>query len=270
MTGYIFKRPMPRPYILFIFTLLAVCTALQAQPDSDYPYDPSLNEYENLAATLLAEDVKHTYGGDSWTDSVAFAFDFVVYNKADKEVARYHNEWNRLTDEALLRSKLPDGRVYEARFSDLSTCKGVMLIDSQEVAKEHMQAALLKSYDRLTNNLRWLLTPLRLLDSGMKLQILPDSLIDGKGMTPMKVYFNDSIASTSDVLLYINASYKSIDRWLIDYDGVYREYFWRLTRRIGPFLFATRLWADDFNTYIQLERIKVKFLTADKVAQNGE
>ena len=258
---------MPGVVAILIATL---CAVVHTQPHPDYPTsDPSLNEYTNLAATLLAEDVKHTYGGDAWTDSLFIAFDFVVYNKKNQEVARYHNEWNRLSDEGMLIGKLSDGRVYQARFTSVGNCLGTMTIDSQEVAAEHLSAALRMACDRLNSNLHWLLTPLRLLDPGIGLELLNDSLIDGKQVTPMKVMFNDSLSSASDVLIYINTSYKNIERWRVNYDGNYREYIWRLTRRIGPYLFATRLWAEDFQTYIQLERIRIKKLPEEETPQGS-
>ena len=252
--------------------LVVCCTVAKGQPQTDYPTnDPSLNEYENLAATLLAEDIRHTYGGQDWTDSLSFSFDFVVYNKQRQEVARYHNKWNRATDEGLLSGKLNDGRVYTVRFSNLSACQGTMMIDSQEVAQAILPSALHTAYERLQNNLRWLLTPQRLLDSDVTLKIQSDTTIDGKEITPMKVIYNDSIStSTSEVLLYINSGYKNIERWRVNYDGVYREYIWRLTRRVGSLLFATRLWAEDFQTYIQLEKIKVTRVNGEEVAQGEE
>ena len=264
-------RLLQYAYVFLSLLLVApLCTRLQAQLEPGDPdYDPSLSDYQNLAATLLAEDVKYTYGGELWTDSVFVSFDFVVYNSTHEELVRYHNEWNRLTDEAVLSGTLPDGRSYEVRFSDLSQRTGTIMVDSVPVPQEHLKEALRNSYDRLNNNLRWLLTPVRLLDSGITLQLLNDSGIDGKWMTPMKVNFNDSLSSTSHALVYINANYKNIERWRISYEGVDKEYIWRLTRRVGPYLFATRLWADDFKTYIQLERIKVKLLPDDDVAQNN-
>ena len=259
-----------RHTLLFsLFLGTAFCTVLFAQPGpEDSGYDPSLVDYENLAATLLAEDIKHKYGGENWTDSLSFSFDFVAYNNTHEELVRYHNEWNRLTGEALLSSTLSDGRPYEVKFSNFNACIGTMTVDSVAVPEAHLKDALRKAYDRLKNNIRWLLTPVQLLDSDIKIQLLNDSVIDGKQITPMKVNFNDSISSASDAFIYINTNYKNIERWRVNYDGVYREYIWRLTRRIGPFLFATRLWADDFKTYIQLERIKVTSLKADAVAQN--
>ena len=238
--------------------LIVICTPLFAQPEETIPNDPMLQEYQNITTTLLAQDVKQTYGGDAWSDSLSFAFDFVVYDKDHREIARYHNEWNRLTDEALLSGKLRDGRSYRVEFSDLSQCQGKMFLDSQEVAPAVQKSALPTYYDRLVSNFRWLLTPLRLFDPDVTLQGRNDSIVDAKPSKLMSVVFSDTLApSACDILLFINNDHKLIERWRMNYDGVYRQYRWQLTQRVGPFIFPTRLLDETLKTYIQFEQVQV-------------
>lgn len=242
--------------------------SLPAQTDPEYPSnDPAMQQYSDIAATLLAEEIRHVYGGEEWTDSLYLEFDFVAYTRDGRELVRYHNEWNRLTDEASLSGTMSGGRFYEVRFTELSSLSGTMTIDSQAIPEAHLQSGLVSGYERLTSNIRWLITPLMLLDTTGVLLMMNDSNIDGQQITPLYISYSDTISSASGATLYVNSKHKTIDRWKINYEGEDREYIWRQTRRVGPFLFATKMWADDFQTYIMLEGIKVKRVTGEGLAE---
>ena len=222
---------------------LTLVTSSQAQPQPDYPtFDPTLADYDNIGAILLAEEVKGKYGGETWSDSVLISFDFVTYNREGKEMKRYTNAWNLLTDEAVLAGNLDDGRPFRVRFSSLSNREGSMQVDSVDIDTAYLQEGLDIAYERLRNNFFWLLTPLELLDTNYSMAMLADTVISGVEYIPMHIRLNDST------------------RWRINYEGAVGEYIWRRTRRVGTLTFSSRFWSADYNYYIQLERVRVRRL----------
>ncbi len=240
---------------------LTLVTSSQAQPQPDYPtFDPTLADYDNIGAILLAEEVKGKYGGETWSDSVLISFDFVTYNREGKEMKRYTNAWNLLTDEAVLAGNLDDGRPFRVRFSSLSNREGSMQVDSVDIDTAYLQEGLDIAYERLRNNFFWLLTPLELLDTNYSMAMLADTVISGVEYIPMHIRLNDSTISMTDVLLYIHKAHKQIERWRINYEGAVGEYIWRRTRRVGTLTFSSRFWSADYNYYIQLERVRVRRL----------
>ena len=241
--------------------LLPLRRQSQAQPQPEYPtFDPTLADYDNIGAILLAEEVKGKYGGESWNDSVLISFDFVTYNRDGKEMKRYTNAWNRMTDEAVLAGALDDGRPFRVRFSSLSGRKGTMQVDSVDIDSAYLQEGLDIAYERLRNNFFWLLMPLDLLDTNYSMAMLADTVIGGIEYIPMHVVLNDSTISMTDVLLYIHKAHKQIERWRINYEGIVGEYIWRRTRKVGSLVFSSRHWSADYNYYIQLERVRVRHL----------
>jgi len=245
---------------------VAVSGALYAQPpESDYPtFDPSLEQYSGIASQLLAEEIRTTYGGGAWNDSLLIEFSFVRYSEEGNELERYQNVWNRFTDEAFLAGTLDDGRSYRVEFSSFSKRQGTMYIDSVEIQEAQKPAALEYAYDRLATNLRFLLTPVRLLEDEVRLRLLGDTTIGGKPLTPLKVTFPDSMSTSSEILLFISPAYHNIDRWVVEYEGRKTEYVQRMSRRVGAFLIPTRHWKEDFSGFVQLENIA--FIPVDSTA----
>ena len=264
---------MLRQYSTLVLFLLFSVTGVSAQPDTnDYPtYDPSQSLYVDLDAQLLAEEVKQLYGGAYWNDSLLISFDFVSYTKDDKETARYHQEWNRLTDEALLSGVLDDGRDYEVRFASLSKQEGMMVVDSVPIPDAHLAQSLKTAYQQITTNVRWLMLPVQLFDPNVSVHRLQDTAFAGKGVTTLQVSFApDSLMPYESFILYVNKAYKNIERSRPIQRGVKADYIWRLYRRVGPFLISTKRWADDFKSYIKLENIKIIQLTPDEIARRSK
>lgn len=249
-----------RNLILPILLLIGLSATTSAQGDDpEYPvFDPTLSDYDNIAAILLAEDIKDRYNGNVWGDSVSLSFEFVTYDRDGTELKRTKNEWNRATDRARYSGRLDDGSDFVVEFSSLSRKEGVMLVDSQEIPEQYQQAGLDEAYNRLVGNIYWLMMPMLLLDERLTLEVLPDTTLQGKPLVPLIVTFNDSNLVATSARLYVDRDHKTIERWRIDYDGTEREFIHRMTRRIGPYLVATRLWSDDFASYVQLERIKFR------------
>ena len=232
-----------------------------AQPQPEYPtFDPTLSDYDNLGALLLAEDVKGKYGGKSWGDSLLISFDFVTYAKDGTETKRYTVAWNRLTDEAVLAGKLDNGSPYRVRFSSLSRREGVMTVDSLPIDTAYMQEGLDIAHERIRTTFLWLTTPLDLLDTNYTLSMGADTVIAGTTYVPMHVDLNDSTLKLRSILLYIHKTHKLIERWRIEFEGAAREYIWRRTRKVGRLVYNSRLWSEDFSFYVQLERVRVKEL----------
>ncbi len=247
------------PVIALFLALLAAPTLSAQESDPEYPvFDPSLADYDNIAALLLAEELKEQYNGNTWGDSVSLRFDFVSYTAEGSEISRTTNEWNLVTDRARLTGTLDDGSRYVVEFSSLRNLEGTMLVDSVAIPEAHQAQGLATAYDKLVSHTYWLTMPMRLLDPDLSLEVLPDTTLNTKPFVPMVVTFNDSNLSATSARLYIDRDHKTIERWRINYEGIEREFIHRMTRRIGPFIFATRLWSDDFGSYIQLERIKVR------------
>ena len=240
--------------------LLLLSTPLYGQEnDPEFPvFDPSLADYDNIAALLLAEDIKEHYNGNAWGDSVSIRFDFVVYRADGTELERTTNEWNMATDRARLTGTLDDGSQYVVNFSSLSHLEGEMLIDSQAIPEAYQEQGLATAYDKLVGHTYWLLMPIRLLDPRLSLEVMPDTTLEGKTLVPIVVNFNDSNLVATSARIYVDRDHKSIERWRINYNGVEREFIHRMTRHIGPYIFATRHWAADFKSYVQLERIKLR------------
>lgn len=232
-----------------------------AQPQPEYPtFDPTLAEYDNLGALLLAEEVKGKYGGKSWGDSLLISFDFVMFSKDNAELKRYTVAWNRLTDEAVLAGVLDNGRPYRVRFSSLRRREGVMMVDSLPIDSAYMQDGLDVAYERIRTTFLWLTTPLDLLDTNYTLAMGADTVIDGTTYVPMHVTLNDSTLKLKSILLYIHKTHKLIERWRIEFDGAAREFVWRRTRKVGNLVYNSRLWSADYSYYVQLERVRVKDL----------
>lgn len=270
---------MHRYLLLFAFFLpLAVTEGLYAQPTPDDPgYDPAQEQYLGLAAQLLGEDIKHLYGGEAWNDSLLLEFDYVTYTKDGQQTARYHQEWNRLTDEALFSGRLDDGRPFQVRFTSLSRREGKMIVDSVPIPEAYQSSSLNTAYHQFMYHTRWLLLPVQLVDSGVTLERLKDTIVGGKRVATLRASFEpDSSAPRLWFLIYVNPAYKNIERWRVSYNGVEREYVWRLYQRIEPFLLSTKRYAEDFQSYVQFENIKftvpgkqgMSQLTEEKPPQN--
>ncbi len=250
-----------RSLVALLLCSLGAVERSNAQPEPEYPtFDPTLADYDNLGALLLAEEVKGKYGGKSWGDSLLISFDFVMYSKKDEEIKRTTVAWNRLSDEAVLAGTLDDGRPYRVRFSNLSRREGVMMVDSLPIDSAYMQEGLDIAYQRLRTTFLWLTTPLDLLDSNYTLAMGADTVLDGTTYVPMHVSLNDSTLRLKSILLYIHKTHKLIERWRIEFDGSAREFIWRRTRKIGNLVYNSRLWAADYTYYVQLERVRIKEL----------
>lgn len=262
---------LKRYSILAAFILLAF-QAANAQPGSDYPtYDPSQQLYMDLNARLLAEDIRQLYGGGVWSDSLIVSFDFVSYTSDDRETARHHQIWNRLTDEAVLSGVLDDNRPYEVRFTSYTHGTGTMTVDSVPIPEAYQATSLETARKQLTKNLRWLLLPMQLLDSNVHVERLQDTTFSGKSLNTLKVSFiEDSTIAAENFILYVNPVHKNIERWRPTTRGIGQDYIWRLYRRVGPFLISTKRWADDFKSYIQLENIEMIQLTPEEIAKRKE
>ena len=244
--------------------------SLTAQPDpqDSYPtYDPSQKAYMGIAAQLMAEDIKHVYGGEGWNDSLWISFDYVGYTSDNVETIRYHQEWNRLTDEALLSGKLDDGRPFEVHFTSLSKREGTMLVDSTLIPKTYLSASLNTAYNQFMYNTRWLLLPVELVDSGVVLERLKDTVLSNMRLITLKVSFEeDSAAPDTYFILYVNPQFRNIERWSVHYNGSSKDYIWRLYRRVDPFLISTKRYTEDFKSYIRFENIQIRKLDKDTIA----
>lgn len=258
-------------FILALLFSFAGVRTLYAQPDpgtEDPTYDPSQELYMGLAAQLLAEDIKHLYGGSAWNDSLLIAFDYVNYTKDGKEIVRYRQEWNRLTDEALLSGTLGDGRSFEVRFSSLRRREGVMRVDSVPIPEAFQQTSLNTAYHQFMYNTRWLLLPIQLVDSGITLERLKDTVVGDKRVATLKASFEkDSTGPSLWFLIYVNPTYKNIERWRVSYNGVEQEYIWRLYQRIDPFLLSMKRYSEDFKNYVQFENLTITLLDKQKIAE---
>lgn len=258
--------------ILLLFLSLGFSSAALAQPGDDYPtYDPSRELYMGLTAQLLAEDIKHLYGGEHWNDSLLISFDYVAYTRDTVETVRYHQEWNRLTDEALLSGTLDDGRRFAVRFSDLSNREGVMYVDSVPIAEAFQKPALNTAYNQLMYHMHWMLLPVQLVDSGVVLERLKDTSVGGKRVATLRATIaGDSGSPNTTFLIYVNPTYKNIERWRVSHNGSEQEYIWRLYQRVEPFLISTKRYTEDFKTYIQFENIRIEVLDKDRITQLEE
>lgn len=257
-----------RSLFLIVFFLVCGAALLHAQPE-DYPtYDPSQALYTDLNAQLLAEEVKQRYDGKHWDDSILIEFDHVLYTKDDKEVERYHHMWNRLTDEAMLSGTLDDGRTFEVRFSNLSERTGTMIVDSVPIREEYLPTSMRTAYGQFMRNVHWLLLPVQLLDPGVILKRLPDTLFADKVNSVLSVTFEPDSAANIDqsFILYINPTFNNIERWRVTENGSSQDFIWRLYRRVKPFLFSTKRWSEDFGSYVMLENIEVTELTPETIA----
>lgn len=221
-----------------------------------------------LAAQLLAEDIKHLYGGDSWNDSLMIAFDYVTYKKDGTQLQRFHQEWNRLTDEARFSGMLDDGRSFEVKFTSLGNRTGTMFVDSVPIPEAYQPSSLNTAYHQFMYHTRWLLLPVQLVDSGVMLERLKDTVVGDKRVATLKATFTeDSTAPKLSFLIYVNPTHKNIERWRVSYNGNEQEYIWRLYQRVTPFLISTKRYTEDFSSYVQFENIQITVLNKQMISQ---
>lgn len=255
VVGNITAGIVVRSLLLLVVAIALGTSTMLAQP-SDYPvYDPAADTYLNLATELLAEGIEERYGGDAWNDSIYVAFDYVVYTADDKEVLRYSHVWDRALDRANYAGKLIDGRPFAVTFSSFSKREGTMIVDSAQVASEHLESALRHAQSEFMHHARWLLLPLMIGDSGVARQRLNDTVVDGKNVTAVQVDFVEEDGKKTTFLMYVNTQYYNVERWRVKTPSGEKEYVWRGYNKFGPFLVSTKRWAADFEGYIRFENV---------------
>lgn len=175
-----------------LFFLLTTSSLAQTPPDAD----------------ALAKKTFEVQTGGSWAKARYFAFTFDV-DRAGSRVASFPQRWDRSTGEYSVSGKDPQGRELLV-VMNTNTKKGKAWINGAPAIDKQLDDLLALGYFRFTNDVSWLLMPLKILDPGVHRSYDGVKESEGKKYDVVKLSFD---GSADQVWAWISRDSGLVEQW---------------------------------------------------------
>jgi hypothetical protein len=259
--GSLRSFPAVLTVVLFAFPMFAqMPSQITIAPPPAAPVAPVTPP--DPAADALARRTIQAQGAAAWEKARYFSFTFIV-ERNGQAAASFPQQWDRVSGDYRVSGLDPKGIPFTVVFN-LKTKTGRAWqkgVEVKEIAA--LKDLLALGYRRYTNDIYWLLMPLKMLDAGVH-RTSQGERTDAAGhkWDVVKLTFDPSLEINYDVWAWINRESGLVDEWDMKAPGAAGteppvEVFFRDFHRIGGVLMSTRREVKGKNQIVRFDDLQI-------------
>lgn len=200
------------------------CTS-ESTPEGSETVAPTDTIVLETRADSVAHRLLQAHGADAWASAPYLRFNFSFETPDGTQTIARHL-WNRNTGEYRMEwSTGPDSSyvaLVNAREEQDGRLSGTVYLNGTELDGSDGKTAREQAYARFANDTYWLLSPLKVFDSGVNRTYLPDSSTAKHDV--IRLTFDDVGRTPGDrYWLYVSTDTGRLDRWAYHLQGMDEE-----------------------------------------------
>ena len=208
--------------VLVVLGILGVgCTSDPGSSGDDSP-SPTDTLTLDTKADSVASRLMTAHGADAFASTPYLRFNFAVETpKGTRVIARHL--WNRTTGDYRVEWTGGEDSTYVAlvnvRNVENETPEGAVYLNGERLSGDEAQQMRQEAYGRFINDTYWLLSPLKVFDSGVNRQYVADSSTAEHDV--LHLTFGDVGLTPGDrYWLYVDKESGRLDRWAFHLEGM--------------------------------------------------